>query len=225
MNGPHDLGGVDGLGAINPEAESEEPVFHAEWEKRALGLTLAAGMLGEWNIDISRFSRERLHPVDYLTNNYYKTWLVGLETLLLEANIVSKNEIATGKMEKPANDSLKQKRVSPDQVDKILKKGGSADLPTDSPQLFKIGDRVQVKLLTSRGHTRAPQYIRGHSGVIKDYYGSHVFPDESSKGNRIGSHLYNVAFKGSDIWGAKNTSTIHLDLWQDYLEIDSLDKD
>ncbi len=32
MNGPHDLGGLMGFGPIKPEPD--EPVFHAEWEKR-----------------------------------------------------------------------------------------------------------------------------------------------------------------------------------------------
>jgi len=218
MNGAHDLGGVDGLGSINPEAESEEPVFHAEWEKRAMGLMLATGFLGEWNIDMSRFARERQHPADYLTNSYYETWLVGLEKLLLENNLADAKEIATGKMTIPAADRLTQKRVSPDQVAGILQKGGPANMPTDVPQDFKPGDRVRVKLFTKRGHTRAPQYVRGHEGVIHEYYGSHIFPDESSKGNRVGTHLYNVAFKGSELWEAENKSTVHIDLWQDYLE-------
>ena len=51
MNGAHDLGGMHGLGPIDPEPESEEPVFHAEWERRAFALNLATGFLGKWNID------------------------------------------------------------------------------------------------------------------------------------------------------------------------------
>ena len=43
MNGAHDLGGMHGLGPINPEPEAEEPVFHTDWEKRVFGLALAAG--------------------------------------------------------------------------------------------------------------------------------------------------------------------------------------
>ncbi len=56
MNGAQDLGGIMGFGPIL--GEPREPVFHAEWEKRALALTLAAGALGEWNIDMSRHARE-----------------------------------------------------------------------------------------------------------------------------------------------------------------------
>ena len=51
MNGAQDLGGMMGFGPVVPE--TDEPPFHAAWEKRALGLTLACGALGEWNIDIS----------------------------------------------------------------------------------------------------------------------------------------------------------------------------
>ena len=218
MNGAHDLGGVDGLGPINPEAENEEPIFHAEWEKRTLGLTIAAAFLGEWNIDTSRHARERQHPVDYLSNSYYENWLAGLETLLLENNIVDKKEITTGKMQFPVATELQQKRVSANQVAEILQKGGPADMPSTVAQIFSKGDRVRVKLFTSKGHTRAPQYVRGHVGTIGEYYGSHVFPDQSSKGNRIGMHLYNVYFEGSELWEPDNTSTVHLDLWQDYLE-------
>ena len=42
--GGHDLGGLKGLGPISPEAESTEPVFHADWEKRIFALTLAVGL-------------------------------------------------------------------------------------------------------------------------------------------------------------------------------------
>ncbi|MGO9477025.1 MAG: nitrile hydratase subunit beta, partial [Limisphaerales bacterium] len=59
MNGAQDLGGMMGFDPIAPE--KYEPVFHAEWEKRALAVTLAAGALGEWSIDRSRSMRESLH--------------------------------------------------------------------------------------------------------------------------------------------------------------------
>jgi hypothetical protein len=63
MNGPHDLGGQMGFGPVAPE--TDEPVFHADWERRALGVTLASGTLGAWTIDESRHARESLHPATY----------------------------------------------------------------------------------------------------------------------------------------------------------------
>ena len=52
-----------GFGPVAPEPD--EPTFRAPWEKRALGLTLASGYMGAWNIDESRHARESLHPADY----------------------------------------------------------------------------------------------------------------------------------------------------------------
>jgi len=91
MNGAHDLGGMQGLGPINPE--KNEPVFHAPWEKRAFAITLASGALGNWNIDMSRFSRERLHPQLYLQTTYYEKWLLGLQSLLIENGLLTQAEI------------------------------------------------------------------------------------------------------------------------------------
>ena len=91
MDGPQDLGGMHGLGPIDPEAD--EPVFHAEWERRVLALTLAMGARGEWNIDMSRHARENRDPLDYLSSSYYEIWLKGLEALLAERGLVMSEEI------------------------------------------------------------------------------------------------------------------------------------
>ena len=42
MNGAQDMGGMHGFGPV--VAEPNEPVFHAEWERRAFALTLAMAM-------------------------------------------------------------------------------------------------------------------------------------------------------------------------------------
>src|SRR5215210_4739186 len=52
MNGAQDLGGMMGFGPI--QIEQDEPWFHAAWERRAFGLTLAMGATGSWNIDMSQ---------------------------------------------------------------------------------------------------------------------------------------------------------------------------
>ena len=49
MKGGHDLGGMHGLGPVDPEPETEGPVFHAEWERRAFALNLAAGFF--WQME------------------------------------------------------------------------------------------------------------------------------------------------------------------------------
>src|SRR5436190_9540142 len=72
VNGAHDMGGTHGFGPVEPEPN--EPVFHADWERRAFAVTLAMGATGEWNIDLSRFARENRPPADYLLKSYYELW-------------------------------------------------------------------------------------------------------------------------------------------------------
>ncbi len=91
MNGVHDMGGMHGMGPIAPEAN--EPVFHHEWERRAFAITMAAGFLGEWNIDMARYARERMPPAEYLATSYYEHWLWGLERLLVEKGLLTQAEI------------------------------------------------------------------------------------------------------------------------------------
>src|SRR5436305_9035654 len=97
MNGGHDLGGMHGLGPINPEPEAAEPVFHADWERRVFGMVRAISALGLWSGDASRYARERQHPADYLRHTYYENWLAGLEKLLVEKGVVTPGELAGGK--------------------------------------------------------------------------------------------------------------------------------
>ena len=92
MNGAHDMGGMDGFGPV--EVEQNEPLFHAEWERRAMALTVAMGAHGLWNIDMSRFARENRDPLGYLADSYYERWLYGLEVLLERNGLVTRDEIA-----------------------------------------------------------------------------------------------------------------------------------
>ncbi|HEX9790457.1 MAG TPA: hypothetical protein VGA60_07330 [Kiloniellales bacterium] len=90
MNGVHDLGGMDGHGPIAYEVD--EPVFHAEWERRVFAMTIAMGFYGAWNIDSSRHARERTPAAEYLSSSYYEIWLGGLERLLDESGLLPRAE-------------------------------------------------------------------------------------------------------------------------------------
>ena len=52
MNGIHDMGGMHGFGRV--EREPDEPVFHARWEARVLGMSLLATLRLASNIDARR---------------------------------------------------------------------------------------------------------------------------------------------------------------------------
>ena len=70
MNGVHDMGGMQGFGAVVPEPD--EPRFHHGWERRAFALTLAMGASGAWNLDQSR-SRAREPSAGTLSREHATT--------------------------------------------------------------------------------------------------------------------------------------------------------
>src|SRR5207247_1352033 len=96
MNGVHDMGGMHGMGPI--EHEKNEPVFHAPWEARAYALNRAMGAWGKWNIDASRHAKEVIPATEYLRMRYYEKWITGLVELMVEHGLVTRQEVARGKL-------------------------------------------------------------------------------------------------------------------------------
>jgi nitrile hydratase len=211
---------MDGFGPIAPEPESEEPYFHAPWERRAFAVTLAMGALGQWSIDAARYARERQHPVEYLNNSYYENWIAGLETLLVEKGIVTEDELAAGHAKARAADELVARKLMLEKVAPALAKGSPTTLDDAVPQRFAIGDEVRVLLNKTTGHTRAPRYARGRRGRVAKHHGVHIFADKSAEGIKEGQHLYSVCFDAADLWGegAIRHGAVYIDLWDGHLE-------
>lgn len=97
MNGVHDIGGMDGIGPI--EAEADEPVFHEDWERRMFALMLACFAGGQYNVDEFRHGIERMGASKYLDTTYYEHWLASVERLLTEKGVLTKDEIEARKAE------------------------------------------------------------------------------------------------------------------------------
>lgn len=91
MNGVHDLGGMHGLGPV--QVERDEPVFHAEWERRVFGMFLPIFATGAFNIDELRHAIERMGAPAYLNTSYYEHWLHAYETLLVEKGVLTQAEL------------------------------------------------------------------------------------------------------------------------------------
>jgi nitrile hydratase beta subunit len=216
MEGAHDMGGVAWSGPVQPEPD--EPMFHAEWERRAFAITLAMGMPGGWNIDMSRFAREDRPPEEYLSKSYYQIWLAGLERLMLERNLITPDEIDAGKPLHPRKPVAKT--LTPDGVAGMLHRGGPTERDAVRPALFSVGDRVRTRMIHPPTHTRLPRYVRGHVGTIEMLHGVHVFPDSSSLGNENPQWLYTVTFNGRELWGADGDASVNtsVDAWEPYLE-------
>ena len=217
MNGPQDLGGQMGFGPVAPE--TNEPIFHAEWEKRALGLTLAAGGMGHWNIDESRHARESLHPADYYASSYYEIWIKALEVLLKRHGFVSPEELASG--HKLNSGAPAKRKLEAADVAGVLARGGPCNRLVTSEPRFKAGDSVRTKNFNSTGHTRLPRYARDKTGVIDAVREGFVFPDANAHGKGENpQRVYTVVFDAHEIWGegADPTLTISIDAWESYLE-------
>ena len=221
MNGGQDLGGTQGHGPVAPEPN--EPVFHADWERRAFALTLAAAAPGQWNIDMSRYARENRPPAEYLSMSYYQLWFYALEAMLKERELVSDDEIVIGHALHPP---IPVKRVlSPGDVLKVLHRGGPTERETNTKAAFKPGDKVCAKehnkTINPVTHTRLPRYVRGHIGVIERVIGCHVFPDSNATGaGEDPQWLYTVRFDGRELWGESSDPRVKvsIDAWEPYLE-------
>ncbi len=215
MNGPQDMGGMMGFGPVRPEPD--EPWFHAEWEAHAFALTLAMGATGSWNIDTSRHARERLPPATYWSASYYEIWFEGLIKLLTERGLVAADEVRAGKSVQPPRPAARVLKA--DMVAAALTKGGPADRPASAAARFKAGDKIRTRNIHPQGHTRLPRYARSHLGEIVHVHGCHVFPDSSAHDQGDDPQwLYTVRFTARELWGHDTRDSIHIDLWEPYLE-------
>ena len=75
--------------------ETEVP-FHEPWEARVMGIVRAMSPAADWNIDWFRHCRELIEPVDYLTRPYYDQWLQTYAAMLVNSDIATVQELASG---------------------------------------------------------------------------------------------------------------------------------
>lgn len=224
MNGVHDLGGMEGFGAVDPPAK--EPVFYSDWERRVFSMFLPFGFAG-LNLDQFRYGIEQLHPVEYLAGRYYEHWLHTIEHGLIEKGVISEEELEerTRRFRENPNADLPDGGDA-DQADTfigIYKAGASTRRPDEAREpRFAVGDRVRVRNMNPHGHTRCQRYLRGKEGVITEVYDAFVLPDTNYKeAGENPQRVYNVRFTAEEVWGPSDGGerhAIHTDLWEPYLE-------
>jgi nitrile hydratase beta subunit len=196
MNGPQDVGGRHGFGPVVPEDESIR--FHAEWEKRVLGVTLASAALGYWNIDASRHARESLPPAIYYGASYYEIWLRGLEALSPAQERFRRRNSPTAGRSRPVSARTAGCRRT--------RSGGSGQgrpdrTPRPRPPLRhrRPGPHAQSP---AEGSHRLPGYARGREGIVTALHGCHVYPDTNAhfEGEQP-CPLYTVRFDATELFG------------------------
>jgi nitrile hydratase len=222
MDGIHDLGGMQGFGPV--EREANEPVFHAPWEAEVLAIMRAGGSRGLYNIDEFRHGIERMDPAHYLRATYYEKWLDGITRLLVEKGVVSEAELAAraeffrARPDAPAREAVRGPLPAGARASWDWLQSSVRDAPGASR--FKPGDAVVTRHVHPHGHTRLPRYARGKRGVIHRLHGIHVYPDTNAHGQgEQPQPLYSVRFEGRELWGesAEPNEQVHLDCWESYL--------
>jgi nitrile hydratase len=151
--------------------------------------------------------------------SYYERWVHRLEAQLVQYGLVSTEEIESGKAD-PASPKATP-ALSLATSDGWLNRGIASSHDPKVRPLFKVRQRVRARNINPTGHTRLPRYARGKIGVIVRDHGVYLFPDSNAhfQGEKR-QHVYSVRFAARELWGesASPRDTVHLDLWDDYLE-------
>ena len=215
MNGIHDMGGMQDMGPVRPE--KNEPVFHAEWERRVFAMDEAID--GDWPRGAGRYQKELIPPAEYLRMSYYERWLRGLSELLVKSGMVTQTELETGIAEGGNTKGRKVLRAA--EVRPTIAAGFPSTSNVPAVAKFHVGERVRARNINPTAHTRLPRYARGKLGTIERDHGVFVFNDSKAQG--LGDkpqHLYSVRFAARELWGSEAPAgdSVHLDLWDDHLE-------
>lgn len=213
MNGIHDLGGMDGFGAV--EVEPNEPVFHEPWERTVFGIATAVFLARIGNTHAYRHAIERMDPRHYLAAPYYERMLTGVATMLVERGIVSRAELEA---RVPGGFAL-GRPVAAEPL-----RGVEAATPSVADEhgaRFALGDGVVVRNVQTRGHTRCPRYVRGKRGLVVRVDRAFCLPDLEAHSDAVRKEpTYGVRFTAAELWGAAGgaAETITVDLWESYLD-------
>jgi nitrile hydratase len=222
VNGIHDLGGMDGFGPVAVEAH--EPAFHEAWERVVFGFTVAVLGRGIGSGNAYRHGVERMDPAHYLLAPYYERMMTGIATMLVDHGVITRAELDTRvpggfPLGRPAMaPRLEPVAAVPDEAAASSDDASAAPVPR-----FALGDRVRVRNVETPGHTRCPRYVRGRRGAIVRVDPRFALPDlEAHTGERRCEYTYAVRFTAAELWGAAagDGETIHVDLWESYLEPD-----
>jgi len=216
MNGIHDMGGMQDMGAIG--YVKTEPVFHAAWEARIYAMVSAVGATGKLRLS-TRVPKENMPPAEYLRTGYYEKFLISLEECMVASDLVTRAEIGTGR---PATGSKKAAlAVSPADAVAALLRVPPTRRNVPGAARFQAGQTVRTRNINPVTHTRLPRYARGKTGTIDRNHGSFVFADTRaySLGDKP-QYLYSVRFSARELWGdqAMPQDAVYLDLYDDYLE-------
>jgi nitrile hydratase subunit beta len=218
MDGIHDMGGMHGFGSV--VVPGGDVPYHERWEPRIFAIHLLISSEGLGAGPGGRPTREEVPPAQYLDASYYERWLWSAERCLERKGTIAPGEVER-MMERLAGGEPEPRRVDPALAERTV-----AWLRDDLHRLeplgetrFAPGDRVRVRRMHPPGHTRCPRYARGVSGVVDAARGADALPDLAVYDEQAPVEpVYSIAFRSTDLWGAREDYLVYLDLWESYLE-------
>ena len=178
MNGRRTGWADGGLRARHPE--KDEPLFHAEWESRALAITRTMGSAGDLEHRRERGIRAKaLPPPSYYASRLVRELDQGARNSAAASMASSTRKSSQGGQaaSREAAEAHAEGRRCAARAD-----GGPCERPAAAPARFKAGDRVRTKNFSPTGHTRLPRYARGKMGVVDAVREGFVFPDSNAVG-------------------------------------------
>jgi nitrile hydratase len=212
MNGIHDMGGMQNMGPVRPE--KNEPVFHAEWERRVFALDMAVD-------ETNRYEIELIPPADYLRMSYYEKWLTSLIETLKKAGLATSAEIESGK----AVGGIVPGRHIYSVADALalIVPPPETKAPIAAAPRFHAGERVRARNINPVGHTRLPRYLRAKLGTIERTWEVESLWDRDTEGRPVDNTpqpVYSVRFDARELWGeqANPRDSVYVDMWEAYLE-------
>ena len=204
VDGVHDLGGVQGFGPV--DVEEDEPVFHADWERRAFRMTIASMMAGHLSGRF-RHAIERMDPSWYLASPYYEHWLTATATGLVEAGLITQAD-------------LDDRLGAPYPVARPVRAPRLAD---PGPSSSDLGSRAAIACGCTNGIRSVTPGRRAtcRASVVRWSCGSTAcisLPDvEYHCDAQREEPTYSVRFEARELWGEPG-DPVHVDLWESYLE-------
>jgi nitrile hydratase beta subunit len=210
------MGGMDGFGPV-VRGGSERP-YDEGWEARVFAIAsliategLAAGS--------GRATREQMAPKDYLRASYYQRWLWSSERRLERNGTITPGEIDRWVERLRAGESVPHRLDRDMTARAVAAERENQPLAPANGTRFRVGDRVRVRRMRPRGHTRCPRYVRGAIGIAEALRGKDSFPDIGPYRGRS-EPVYAVAFDSDDLFGPSGEApwSVSLDLFESYLE-------
>jgi nitrile hydratase beta subunit len=215
MDTVHDMGGMHGFGPVDI---TDVAAFHAEWEKRVLGVRLAMILAGHSGGEL-RPHIEAIPGATYLLSRYFERWARGLGSIVVGSGLLTESEIEL-RAEAHQSGAVEAPAPSPQSAEAHERMAvwlnGARNEGVVVPARFKVGHRARVRRMAPAGHTRCPRYVRGVTGTVERVTGGFARPDTGE--HRI-EQTYTVQFDLRDLWGDNaEPGALCLDMWEGYLE-------